>query len=154
MVESKKRFMFANWNAHSVLNKKQEIEAMLSLHDDNDKLAITKMDLPIPHGDVFEAVGISVCSPLCSIAVVCAYVPPNSGADLLTWRSLFARVPTGLVSDLDLVSLNDSSPTFLAGRGVLCNYLDLVFLSASLSHLASSYVGDDSIGSDHLPVLC
>ena len=55
---------------------------------------------------------------------------------------------------MDLVPLNYSSPTFLAGPGMLCNKLDLVFLSASLSHLASSYVGDDSFGSDHLPVLC
>ena len=118
------------------------------------------------------------------MAIICAFMPPNSGADLLAWRTLFACVPTGaailfcsdfnahsghwgstitnaagrlisgLVSDFDLIPLNDSSPTFIAGPGILCNNLDFVFLSASLFHLSSFYVGDDSFGSDHLPLLC
>ena len=33
MAEPKRQLKFANWNAHSMLNKRQEIEAMLSLHD-------------------------------------------------------------------------------------------------------------------------
>ena len=37
---------------------------------------------------------------------------------------------------------------------MLRNNLDLVFLSSSFFHLASFRVGDDSFGSDHLPVLC
>ena len=111
-------------------------------------------------------------------------MPSNSGADLPAWRSLFASVPTGaaillcgdfnahsghwgssltnaagrlisaLVSDFDLIPLNDSSPTFIAGPGMMCNNLDVVFLSASLFHLSSFYVGDDSFGSGHLPVFC
>ena len=110
--------------------------------------------------------GLTVRSPLGVVATVCTYMPPNVGADLLAWQSLFACVPTGaailfcgdlnahsglwrspctnaagrlisgLVSDLDLIPLNDSSPTFLAGPGMLCKNLDLVFLSASLSHLS------------------
>ena len=224
MSEPGKRFRFANWNAHSVLNKRQEIEAMLSLYDLDmlcvtetwitsdfvfkffgyltfrcdrrlgrgggslilirSDLAVTRLDLTIPYGDVFEAVGLSVRSPLGDLAIICAYMPPNSGADLLAWRYLFASVPTGaamllcgdfnahsghwgstltnaagrlisgLVSDFDLIPLNDSSPTFIAGPGKLCNNLDLVFLSASLFHLSSFYVGDHSFGSDHLPVFC
>ena len=64
------------------------------------------------------------------------------------------RLISGLVSDLDLIPLNDSSPTLLARPGMLRNKLDLVFLSASLSHLVAFQVGDDSFGSDHLAVLC
>ena len=148
------------------------------------ELAVTRLDRTIPYGDAFEAVGLSVRSPLGDLAIICAFMPPNSGADLLAWRSLFASVSTGaaillcgdfnahsghwgstltnaagrlisgLVSDLDLIPLNDSSPTFIAGPGMLCNNLDLVILSASLFHLSSFYVGDDSFGSDHLPVFC
>ena len=180
---SKKRFRFANWNAHSVINKRQEIEAMFSLHDLDmlcvtetwltpdfvfeffgymtfrcdrrlgrgggalilirSALAVTKIDLPIPYEDAFEAVGLSVRTSLGVMAIVCAYMPPNSGAELLAWRSLFAfvlagsailfcgdfnahsghwgspctnaagRLISGLVSNLDLIPLNDSSPTFL-----------------------------------------
>ena len=135
MSEPGKRFRFANCNAHSVLNKRQEIEAMLSLYDLDmlcvtetwlapdfvfeffgyltfrcdrrlgrgggslilirSELAFTRLDLTIPYGDVFEAVGLSVRSPLGDLAVVCAYMPPNSRADLLAWRSLFAGVPSG-----------------------------------------------------------
>ena len=58
------------------------------------------------------------------------------------------------MSDWDLIPLNDLLPTFLAGPGMLRNNLDLVFLSSSFFHLASFRVGDDSFGSDHLPVLC
>ena len=130
MAESKKRFRFTNWNAHSVLNKRQEIEAMLSLHDLDmlcvtetwltpdfvfeffgyltfrcdrrlgrgggalilirTELTVTKMDLSIPYRNAFEMVGLSVRSPFGVMAIVCAYMPPNSGADLLAWRSLFA----------------------------------------------------------------
>ena len=130
------------------------------------ELAVTRLNLTIPYGDVFEAVGFSLRSPLRDLAIICAYMPPNLGDDLLVWRSLFASVPTGastllcgdfnahsghwastlinaagrlisgLVSDFDLIPLNDSSPTFIAGPGMLCNNLDLVFLSASLFHLS------------------
>ena len=41
MAVPKQQFKFANWNAHSVFNKRQEIEAMLSLHDLN-MLCITE----------------------------------------------------------------------------------------------------------------
>ena len=42
MAESVRRFRLANWNAHnSVLNKRQEIEAMLSLND-LDILCVTE----------------------------------------------------------------------------------------------------------------
>ena len=41
MAESFRRFRFANWNAHSVSNKRQEIEAMLSLND-LDLLCVTE----------------------------------------------------------------------------------------------------------------
>ena len=41
MTEPGKRFRFTNWNAHSVLNKRQEIEAMLSLYD-LDMLCVTE----------------------------------------------------------------------------------------------------------------
>ena len=135
MAESGKRFRFANWNAHSVLNKRQDIEAMLSLHDLDmlcvteiwlasehvfelfgyltfrcdrclgrgggalnlirSELAVTRMDLPIPCGDAFEAVGLTVRSPLGVLAVVCAYMPPGSDADLPAWRSVFSCVPNG-----------------------------------------------------------
>ena len=148
------------------------------------ELAVTRLDLTIPYGDVFEAVGLSVRSPLGDMAIICAYMLPNSGADLLAWRTLFACVPTGaailfcgdfnahsrhwgstitnaagrlisrLVSDFDLILLNDSLPRFIAGPGMLCNNLDLVFLSASLFHFSSFYVGDDSFGSDHFSILC
>ena len=131
-----------------------------------------------------EAVGLSVCSPRGTLAVICAYMPPSSAADLSTWQPLLARssscasvllcgdfnalsglwgsfctnaagrLISGLVSDLDLVPLNDSLPTFLAGPGLVRNNLDLVFLSSSLFHLAACRVGDDSFGSDHLPVFC
>ena len=37
----KQQFRFANWNAHSVLNNRQKIEAMLSLHN-LDMLCITE----------------------------------------------------------------------------------------------------------------
>ena len=123
-----------------------------------------------------------LCPGSGTLAVVCAYMPPNSTADLSTWQSLLARTSTcvsvllcgdfnahsglsgsscvnaagrlisGLLSDLDLVPLNDSLPTFLAGPGLSRNNLDLVFLSSSLFHLATCRVGDDSFGFDHLPV--
>ena len=114
-----------------------------------NELVVTGMDLPIPYGDVFEAIGLSVRSPLGVLAVVCAYMPPGADSDLLEWRSVFACVPngaailfcgdlnahsgswgapcsnaagrliSGLVCDLDLIPLNDSLPTFLAGPGML-----------------------------------
>ena len=218
MAESSRQFRFANWNAHSVSNKWQEIEAMLSLNDldllcvtetwlDPEsvfefygyltrragrgggvlilvrrELAVVDLDLPGFADGGLDAVGLSVCSPRGSLAVICAYMPPGSTADLSMWQSLLARssfcasvllcgdfnalsglwgssctnaagrLISGLVSDLDLVPLNDSLPTFLAGPGLVRNNLDLVFLPSSLFHLAVCRVGDDSFGSDHLPV--
>ena len=136
MAESKKRFRFAKWNAHSVLNKRQEIVAMFSLHDLDmlcvnetwltphfvfeffsyltfrcdrrlgrgggalilirSELVVTKMDLSIPYEDAFEVVGLSVRSPLGVMAIVCAYMPSNSGADFLAWRSLFLACPPAM----------------------------------------------------------
>ena len=142
------------------------------------------LDLPGFADGGLDAVGLSVCSPRGTLAVICAYMPPGSAADLSMWQSLLARssscasvllcgdfnalsglwgssctnaagrLISGLVSDLDLVPLNDSLPTFLAGPGLVRNNLDLVFLPSSLFHLASCRVGDDSFGSDHLPVFC
>ena len=129
MAQPRRRFKFAYWNAHIV--KRQDIEAMLSLHDLSmlcitetwlvpdlvfelfgylnfrldrrlgrdggvlilirNEFAVTDLDLPIPVGDTFDAVALSVCSPLGDMAVVCAYMPANSNAYLSTWRSLLAR---------------------------------------------------------------
>ena len=47
------------------------------------ELAVTRLNLTIPYGDVFEAVGISVRSPFGELAIICAYMPPSSGSDLL-----------------------------------------------------------------------
>ena len=54
MAQAGKRFRFANWNDHSVFNKRQDIEAMLSLHD-LDMLCITETWLTSEH--VFEFFG-------------------------------------------------------------------------------------------------
>ena len=45
------------------------------------ELVVTRMDFPMPGGDAFEAVGLTVRSPLGVLAVVCAYMPP--GADVV-----------------------------------------------------------------------
>ena len=131
MPKSKRRFNFTNWNAHSVLDKKQEIEAMLSLHDLDmlcvtetwltpdfvfeffvyltfrcdrrlgrgdaalilirNELAVTKMDLPIPYGDAFDAVGLSVCSPLGDL---CAYLCLLTCPPVLPLFSVVTSMPT------------------------------------------------------------
>ena len=186
MAESRKRFRFPNWNAHSVFNKRQEIEAMLSLHDLDmlcvtetwltpdyvfeffgyltfrcdrrlgrgdgalilirSDLAVTGMDLPIPYGDAFEAVGITVRSLLGVLAIVCAYMPPNADVDLLAWRSLLACVPNGAAilfcGDLNAHSGYWGSPCTLITLRTLTSRISV--LAATSSHgifsLDSSWV--------------
>ena len=80
-----RRFRFANWNAHSVLNKRQEIEAMLSLGD-LDMLCITETWLD--PDSVFEFFDY--------LAFRCDRRLGRGGAALILVRSKFA------VTDLDL----------------------------------------------------
>ena len=92
--------------------------------------------------------------PAGAAVLLCGDFNAHSGHWGSTLTNASDRLISGLVSEFDLIPLNDSSPTFIAGPGMRCNNLDLVFLSASLLHLSSFYVGDDSFGSDLLPVIC
>ena len=90
----------------------------------------------------------------CASVLLCGDFNALSGLWGSSCTNAAGRLISGLVSDLDLVPLNDSLPTFLAGPGLSRNNLDLIFLSSSLFHLAACRVGDDSFGSDYLPVFC
>ena len=90
----------------------------------------------------------------CASVLLCGDFNALSGLWGSSCTNAAGRLISGLVSDLDLVPLNDSLPTFLVGPGLSRNNLDLIFLSSSLFHLAACRVGDDSFGSDHLPVFC
>ena len=45
-----------------------------------NEFAVAYLDFPNPVGDIFDAVGLSVCSPLGAMAAVCAYMPRNFAA--------------------------------------------------------------------------
>ena len=53
----------------------------------------------------------------------------------------------------DLVSINESCPTYVPGSGVSSRNIDLIFYPLSLSHLARVDVVSDPFGSNHLPVV-
>lgn len=65
------------------------------------------------------------------------------------WEDTSGKELTMAASDRDLVPLNDQEPTFLSLPGQSGLNPDLVFFSASLVHLASAVVSDDTYHSDY-----
>ena len=55
--------------------------------------------------------------------------------------------------EYDLISINDSSPTYIPGDGLSPSNVDLIFCPLALPCIAKVEVIDDPFGSDHLPVV-
>ena len=53
----------------------------------------------------------------------------------------------------NVVSINDTSPTYVPDTGSTPSNIDLIFCPLSFAHLASVEVIADPFGSDHLPVV-
>ena len=70
-----------------------------------------------------------------------------------TWKLFQGRELCSAVLDHGLTPLNDSVPTFLAATGRSDGNLDLFFLTSSRVGVASAWVTEDTLGSDHFLVL-
>ena len=55
--------------------------------------------------------------------------------------------------DYDLISINDTSPTYVPGSGSSPSNIDLIFCPLAPSYIAKVDVIADPFGSDHLPVV-
>ena len=118
-----------------------------------------------------------------SLAVMSVYAPPDSAVNVGMWSSIIqrslgcdflyfcgdfnahsplwgarysnfqGRELCSAVLDHGLTPLNDSVPTFLAATGRSSGNLDLVFLTSSRIGVASVWVTEDTLGSDHFLVL-
>ena len=115
------------------------------------------------------------------LTVIAGYIPPQAQLNQQQWRSLVSDI-TGpfiivgdfnalhpvfgsssanhsgvilnrLVDELGLAVMNDGRPTFFAHSGRRANVLDLVICCPDLAHNIRCRTFDDTLGSDHFPVL-
>ena len=116
-----------------------------------------------------------------NITIIAGYIPPQVHVNLQSWRNLVRNVvePFIIIGDfnalhtcfgsfsinnngksleefvdeMNLTVLNDGHPTFFALPGRRSNVLDLVICSPTISQLIQCQTAEDTLGSDHFPVL-
>lgn len=120
---------------------------------------------------------ITVCGP---VSVLCVYCPPNnSSISLSTLRKIILQLPKpclvsgdfnahniafgcdtsnsrgrelfDIFDDADLCILNTGDPTTISRPGNNASAIDVTCVSPDIAPLCEWYVGDDSLGSYHLP---
>ena len=131
----------------------------------------------------FDGVGIVLATARGPMAILCVYAPPGLVIDREEWSACLDMLrpfnevflcgdfnahhviwgcsrttPRGaalyeLSLEHDLISINDSNPTYVPGLGSSPSNIDLIFCPLAVFSFAKIEVIDDPYGSDHLPVV-
>ena len=130
-----------------------------------------------------DCVGVVLSTVRDPVAILCVHAPPGPGLEGDVWPTMLDQIrpysaiflcgdfnaqhgswgysrysPRGAALfeaflACNLVSVNDSRPTYVPDAGYRPSNIDLIFCPLSLFHLANAEVVADSFGSDHLPVV-